>query len=111
MKTTPPLSLRPMTELQARRLFDDIWNAMHPPSGLQPGRVCELCGWPVHPAFRGRNKAHDDELWGTVCGRCNATPPDDWYALAVLMAWDELDDLLGRRATVDEFVAHTGGGR
>jgi hypothetical protein len=98
-----------MTRLQESRLFDAIWDAFNPPSGLRPDRLCRLCGWPAHPAFRGRSKAHQVEPYGTICGRCNAVPNDTWEALKLLCHWRDADDVHGRRATIDEVVQHIRG--
>lgn len=73
-----------MTAYQERRLFDAIWDAFNPPTALHAGRRCALCGWPCHPAFRGRNKAHQHGRYGTLCGRCHAVPEDTAEAAAAL---------------------------
>lgn len=96
MKTPPPLSPRPLTPLQERRLFDAIWDARHPPSGLRADRLCALCKWPVHPQLRGRQKAHDDPAYGLLCGRCDAAPVDTPEAMHAI------DRLRARRILREE---------
>lgn len=86
-----PLTPKPLTEAQERRLWADLAVALSP----HWPNSCKLCGWPVSYHGKGRMKAHYFDGYGRlcrVCARAREHTAEGHHAIDVLREYDALED-------------------